>query len=152
MEIRAPERVYHESVAAGPGKETPEEMFKARSWKLTRVLFIAVATGLALMAAGFLFAWSGVYNVGASAGHWAVTRWLLHFSMRQSVETHSIGLKAPVLDDLALIEQGAGHFHTGCAPCHGPVEGAPPAIPQRMTPHPPLLPPVIDEWTEEELF
>lgn len=116
------------------------------------VLLIAAATVVALLAGSFLFAWSGVYNVGASAGHWAVTRWLLHFSMRQSVETRSIGIEAPDLDDLALIEQGAGHFHTGCAPCHGTVEGDPPAIPQGMTPHPPLLPPVIDEWTNEELF
>ena len=34
-----------------------------------------------------LFAWSGLYNVAATRGHWAVTDWFLHFAMRNSVKT-----------------------------------------------------------------
>ena len=82
---------------------------------------IAKLAGFALVLAsgGLLFAWSGLYNVAATAGHWPVTAWLLHFTMRNSVETHAMPLDAPPLDDPALLERGAGHYETGCAPCHG---------------------------------
>ena len=111
---------------------------------------VAVVTVLAL--GGFLFAWSGLYSVAASSGHWEITRRFLHFTMRSSVRTQALGVEVPDLDAPRLFRQGAGHFHTGCAPCHGTVEGDPPMIPRGMTPHPPLLGPVIDEWDDEELF
>ena len=78
----------------------------------TRLLILAV---LGLLG-GLAFAWSGLFNVGASTGHWAITDWFLHYAMRQSVETHSGGIAAPPLDDPALIDRGAGHYASGCAP------------------------------------
>lgn len=119
----------------------------------TKVLLVALVAVLAVAGAGFLFAWSGIYSVAASAGHWDITRWLLHFAMRSSVRTHTIGIEAPGdLESPRLIEMGAGHYHTGCAPCHGTVAGDPPTIPRGMTPHPPFLPPVVPEWEDDELF
>lgn len=114
------------------------------------VAVLAVIGVLAL--GGFLFAWSGLYSVAASSGHWDVTRWFLQFTMRSSVRTHALGIEMPDVDAARLVRQGAGHFHTGCAPCHGTVEGDPPMIPRGMTPHPPLLGPVIEQWDDEELF
>lgn len=111
---------------------------------------LAFVTMLAL--GGFLFAWSGLYSVAASSGHWEITRWFLHFTMRSSVRTQALGTEVPDLGHPRLVRQGAGHFHTGCAPCHGTVKGDPPIIPRGMTPHPPLLAPVIDQWENDELF
>jgi cytochrome c553 len=118
--------------------------------KRTPALFIALVVFLAL--AGLLFAWSGLYNVAATAGHWPITAWLLHYTMRNSVETHALAIAAPPLDDVALVERGAGHYETGCAPCHG-APGAPGNdVPRNMLPEPPSLPPVVGKWTAEELF
>lgn len=109
---------------------------------------LAVAGALA----GALVAWSGVINVGASTGHWKITEWLLHWSMRQSVETHSLGIEPPPLDDDALARRGAGHYAASCAPCHG-APGLPRSpVTSGMTPEPPPLVEKVPEWQAEELF
>ncbi|HEX9906717.1 MAG TPA: c-type cytochrome [Propylenella sp.] len=110
------------------------------------------ATLLLAVLGGLLFASSGLYNVAASAGHWPVTSWLLHFSMRQSVEMHSLMLDAPPLDDPALIERGAGHYDGGCLPCHGAPGSPGNRIPNHMLPPPPYLPTGMKGWSAEELF
>lgn len=118
-----------------------------------RVTARGLALGLAgLLAAGALFAWSGLLNVSASSGHWAITSWFLHAVMRQSVETHAGGIEAPDLDDPAMVLRGAGHFATGCAYCHG-APGKPPSPAVRnMTPAPPRLGGTLREWEPAELF
>jgi hypothetical protein len=57
----------------------------------------AILTLVAL--GGFLFAASGIMSIKASSGHWAITAWLLNFTMRRSVVTHSLGTETPRLDD-----------------------------------------------------
>jgi cytochrome c553 len=111
--------------------------------------------GLAVMGAvgAFLFAWSGLYNVAATKGHWAVTNWFLHFAMRNSVKTQSMAVgKPPPLDDMAMVRLGLGHYQGGCAPCHGApgYDGSP--ITGKMLPPPPWLPEAIPAWTDEQLF
>ena len=105
-----------------------------------------------MMAGAFLFAWSGLYNVAASSGHWeAVERFLL-FALRSSVRTHSLGLTAPPLGDPALTRRGAGHYASGCGPCHGtPHDPASPIIAQ-LLPRPPPLSAQVSDWSREELF
>ena len=117
-----------------------------------RSLIKAGAAATAVAVAGFLFAWSGLFNIGASTGHWAITAWFLHFAMRNSVETHAMGIEAPALDDPALVLKGAGHYAHGCAPCHGtPGRAANPVV-REMTPQPPHLVGQIEHWAPEELF
>jgi cytochrome c553 len=105
-----------------------------------------------LVVGGFVVAASGIIPIKASTGHWPITVWLLHFAMRRSVATHTLGLSTPPLAEPALVLQGAGHYETGCRPCHGSPGLPPPRIAQRMTPHPPYLPPVIPAWEPDELF
>jgi cytochrome c553 len=104
------------------------------------------------VALGMAFAWSGLFNVAASSGHWAITSWLLHYVMRQSVETRALGIEAPSLDDPALVHRGAGHYASGCAPCHGAPGQERSPVAREMTPAPPYLPPRIPHWEPEELF
>jgi cytochrome c553 len=101
---------------------------------------------------GALVAVSGIIPIKASSGHWAVTRWFLNFSKERSVATHSLGLEAPSLDDPGLVLKGAGHYDTGCRPCHGNPALPQPQIAWKMTPPPPYLPPRISEWQPDELF
>lgn len=110
--------------------------------------------GLLVAAAGVLgmaVAWSGVIGVAASSGHWAVTDWFLHWVMQNSVRTYSLGITAPDLDGPAMVRRGAGHYATGCAPCHGaPGEPQNPVV-LRQTPPPPTLDDPA-KWRDRELF
>lgn len=108
---------------------------------------------LAGLAAGtFLVAWSGAYNVAASAGHWPPTAWLLGFVMRNSVASHAAAVAAPPRADPALVQLGAAHYRSGCMACHGaPGEPRNPIV-RNMLPEPPYLPQVIGRWGPEELF
>jgi cytochrome c553 len=118
--------------------------------RLTWGRLVILAAGVLL--AGLLFAWSGVINIGASSGHWAVTDWFLHYVMRQSVETHAMGIEVPPLDDPALVHRGAGHYATGCAPCHGAPGQPRSAVALTMTPKTPFLPARVEQWDPSELF
>ncbi len=118
-----------------------------------RRLFIALALLAAAGAFAVLVAWSGVFRIAASSGHWPITDWFLHFAMRHSVDTWSSGIEVPDdLDDPALVLKGAGHYESGCAPCHGTPGGRPSLVARQMTPRPPYLPPEIPGWEPEELF
>lgn len=116
----------------------------------------ALGWGAMLAASGaaalMLIAWSGIYNVAASRGHWPMVEWLLRFGMENSVETHALGIVAPRLDDPDLVRLGAAHFLGGCASCHG-APGAPPGTAARhMLPPPPDLRSRIGRWSDPELF
>lgn len=119
---------------------------------MRRVLWMLA--GLAGLGAvfGFLLAWVGLVPVAASSGHWPITDWFLHFTMRQSVRTSALGIEVPALDDPALVLRGAGHYRTGCAPCHGAPGVSRSLVVRHMTPEPPYLPPRIPSWEPNELF
>jgi cytochrome c553 len=103
------------------------------------------------VAAGVII-WSGVYNVAASRGHFALTAKVLEVAMRQSVKAHSWHLRVPPLDDPHMIRLGASHYHGGCAPCHGSPGDPKNPIVQHMLPPPTHLPLAVNAWSAEELF
>lgn len=105
-----------------------------------------------LVAGGFLFAWSGLYSVAASRGHWPGFNLILEFGMRSSVRTHALGIDVPDLEDPALVERGAGHFQGGCAPCHGAPGRLSNPIVHPMLPEPPSLGARVLTWKPNELF
>jgi cytochrome c553 len=108
---------------------------------------------LVLIGAGaVLFAWSGVYNVAASEGHWAVTRWFLEFAMRRSVATHALGVEEPPPLSEAMFRRGLGHFAGACAPCHGAPGEPRNVVVQQMLPEPPDLPGLVPNWSDQQLF
>jgi cytochrome c553 len=105
-----------------------------------------------LVLAAVLLAWSGVFNVAASRGHWAIVEWFLAFGMRNSVELRGLAVQSPPLDNPNLITLGAAHFHGGCAFCHG-TPGTPVSpIAQHMLPPPPDLKASMRPWTDGEMF
>lgn len=120
------------------------------SWRrvATMTMLLAALAG----AGGFLLVSLGLVSVSASSGHWKATGWMLHYAMRRAVSTQSMGIKVPPLDDPALVLKGAGHYHTGCAACHGAPGQERPLIVRQMTPEPPFLPPRIERWELQELF
>jgi cytochrome c553 len=125
-------------------------MAKARTWRY--VMTAAGALGAAVLGA-LLFMASGLYDIGASKPHLAVTHWLLDFAKRRSIETQSILIRAPAsLEDPALVTLGAAHYRGGCAPCHGaPGEPRNP-IASSMLPQPADLIRVAPSWTSAQLY
>lgn len=112
----------------------------------------AGAFALALAAAGWLVAASGVVPTRASSGHWAITKSFLDFAMRRSIATYSLGVSVPKLDAPGLALKGAGHFETGCRSCHG-APGMPQSpIARAMLPRPPDLRERAAGRKPEELF
>ena len=117
----------------------------------TRLLKLA-GVGLVAGFLGFVVAASGIIPIKASSGHWPITRWFLSFSMRRSVETHTIGTKVPPLDEPWMVLKGAGHYDASCAPCHGAPGEERSEVLQELTPQPPRLAEVVGEWEPAELF
>jgi len=120
---------------------------KALRWAL---ILGALGVGAALL--GLAVAASGLIPIKASSGHWAITEWMLHFSMKRSIATHTLGEELPPLNDPALILRGAGHYEGGCRPCHGAPGTLTPRIARAMLPPPPELTHAASKWQPEELF
>ncbi len=116
------------------------------------IVYGLVSLAIAIPVGAVLVAWSGVYNVAASRGHWLVTDFFLRFGMENSVKARAPNVQPPRLDDPDLIRLGAGHYHSGCAYCHA-APGIPMSpISQSMLPAPPDLQQRVGEWTDQELF
>lgn len=123
---------------------------RGSTWK--RWIWRGALLAGALAVGGFLVAASGVVPIKASSGHWAVTRWFLQFSKSRSVATHTMGVKVPELKHERLVLKGAGHYETGCAPCHGSPGRARSAVADHMLPPPPRLHEIRSQRDPEELF
>ncbi|MBP2549890.1 cytochrome c553 [Neorhizobium galegae] len=115
-------------------------------WKYL-IAAVIVAPVLAL-----LVAWSGLINIGARSGHWAVTDWFLHWSMQSSVRTASVSTEVPPFDNPEMLKLAAGHYEAGCAMCHGSPARERSSVVFGMLPVPPDLKPRIPTWTDAELF
>ena len=113
---------------------------------------VAALVGGFVGAIGLGVAASGVIPIKASSGHWAITEWMLHFSMKRSIATHTLGDELPPLDDPALVLRGAGHYEGGCKPCHGSPDLFEPRVARAMLPPPPDLKHSSNKWQPEELF
>lgn len=105
-----------------------------------------------LFAAGLALSWSGIVNIAASSGHWAITDWFLHWSMRNTVRTYAaLTVQSPATDPTGLVS-AAGHYAATCANCHGAPGERPSPVMQSATPNAPDLMRTADTYSDEELF
>lgn len=115
---------------------------------LKRVLLALSVLGVA----GMAFGWSGVMQVSASSGHWAITDWFLHWTMRNSVRTHAALAPPPEMPGDTGLVSAAGHYKQACAICHGAPGVAPSPAMQSATPPAPDLSVTAREWSDRQLF
>ena len=120
--------------------------------RLARGLPWIAGTLIGLAVVGFLFAWSGLYDVSSSAGHWSVTEAVLEFGLDSAVRTQSMGIEPPPLDRSDWVALGANHFASGCAPCHGAPGHPRNPITLAMLPRPPPLGEAATKWQTRELY
>jgi cytochrome c553 len=121
-----------------------------RSWKLIGLVVLATIALMILLA--LIFMASGTYNVAASERHVMITRELITFTLRRSVETRSMFVEVPQQNVGDLVALGANHFSSACAPCHGsPAERRNPIV-LKMLPTPPPLGTAGAKWTPAQLF
>jgi mono/diheme cytochrome c family protein len=118
----------------------------------TVIASILVAVPVVIVG-GLAFLYSGIYDVSATAPHWAATRWVLETARTRSIEAHSAGIEAPPgLDNPATILIGVEHFAAHCAVCHG-APGVPEGdIAKGLNPRPPDLAHASAHYTASELF
>jgi cytochrome c553 len=106
---------------------------------------MAAGAGIALFGLALL-ALSGVIDVAANVRPFALTEWLWHVGVRQSVTLRSIGMEVPPLDDPAMVRRAAGHYELVCATCHGSPARPPATFARHLLPKPPELIRQMDRW------
>jgi mono/diheme cytochrome c family protein len=78
------------------------------------------AAGVAVVAAGFGFMYSGLYDVSAASGHNPLVAWALHKTYLQSLHRHAAAIQVPTdLMTVANVEAGARLYRGTCVACHG---------------------------------
>ena len=116
------------------------------SWKRAMVALLVIG------GAGLLFAWSGAMQISASSGHWRITDWFLHWTMRNSVRTYAWASEPDSVRDDSGLVSAAGHFRQACAVCHGAPGVRPSPVMQHATPPAPDLAVNAAKWRDRELF
>ncbi len=95
-----------------------------------------------------LFAWSGLYDIAASGGHWKIVDKFLEAacatpSRPTPPESRRLHSTIPI---------SSGLVHRGCAFCHGAPGMPVNPIAKQMLPSPPDLSASMRPWKEHELF
>ena len=115
------------------------------------LITLAIVVIVGLMGA-IGFAYSGLYDVGASSPHSEFVNWLLSTTSHASIERHATGVEVPDLDDDALAFAGVNDFDSMCKGCHGAQGQDPEAIGQGLNPPAPDLAVSAADMTPAELF
>ena len=107
--------------------------------KHTEHVLVVVAVLAAIAIVLGLFAWSGLYDIGADNHHWAVTYNVLQTVRDQSIHERSRELRPPNLDDPKLVLKGAGQYAAMCTGCHLQPGKENSEVREGMYPQPPNL-------------
>ncbi len=117
--------------------------------KSIRMFVIAVILGVIVVVG---FAYSGLYDVGATSPHGELANWVLSTTMHASVDRRAKDIDVPNLDNEALQLAGINDFDAMCAPCHGAPGRDPEAMGQGLNPPAPDLKESAAHSTAAELF
>jgi len=112
------------------------------------VIALVLVSGAALVG----YAYSGLYDVAATAPDNAMTRWLLVTVRNQSIDQRAAGIEVPSLTDPALVQEGFEHYHEMCVGCHLAPGVDSSEIRQGLNPQPPVLAQVVPHSSPARLF
>ncbi len=84
----------------------------------TRHIMTTVVVLGVLAIGATIFAWSGLYNIGADDPHWAPTRAAIEMLRHRSIESRAQDIQVPDLEDARRIRLGAVNYSAMCTGCH----------------------------------
>ena len=84
----------------------------------TEHVLVLVAAAVVVAIGIGIFAWSGLYNIGADDHHWPITYNFAQMVRNRSIHVRSENIKVPNLNDPQLILKGAGQYAAMCTSCH----------------------------------
>jgi cytochrome c1 len=116
------------------------------------VLATLAAAGVVAGLGGFVFMYSGIYNIAASEPHWGLVRRALVTGRTQSVKFHSRNIEAPPLADPGYVQRGILLYRENCEVCHGGPGVARRQFGRGIYPTPPPLLSTAFRWTDAELY
>lgn len=106
----------------------------------TRHIIVTSAVLGAIAIGAVVFAWTGVYNIGADNAHTKPVYSMLQMARERSITARANKLHPPPnLDDAALIRQGAGNYNAMCTGCHLAPGMAETELSKGLYPSPPNL-------------
>jgi mono/diheme cytochrome c family protein len=118
-----------------------------------RRLAIALAAAAALAASVALaILEGGLFNVGASRPHSALTYWVTKTAMVRSVRREAASVAPPPRFTPDQVRAGFRIYEARCVMCHGAPGLAQGEIAAGMTPPPPYLLDASRQWTPRQLY
>lgn len=115
---------------------------------ITTVFFMVLLTGVG----GITFIYSGFYDVSASKPHKALSDWVMHTTMQQSVKRRAKYIDAPQLNKEELVMAGINDFEAMCIDCHGAPGQDPGPMGKGLNPQAPDLRQSAQQLSVAELF
>ena len=117
-----------------------------------KVLVTVLVLMASLMLGAIGFAYSGIYDVGATSSHGGFSNWLLSTTSKASIARRAIDVEVPDLSDVTMIKAGINDFDAMCSGCHGAPGKPPEAVGQGLNPPAPNLVESAAGMSPSELF
>jgi mono/diheme cytochrome c family protein len=118
-----------------------------RLWFQHILILLLIACSVALGCA-----WMGFYNPGALETPNVISDWYLKMVRENGISRRIRDLKAPPLNNPALIKEGAGHYAAMCSSCHLAPGMHDSDIRHGLSPVPPILSQTADKLMSTEIF
>lgn len=112
---------------------------------------LAILTMICLVG-GYIFIQSGIFNVAATSKDCTLISWLLHTTMKKSVERHAQNIEVPDINKNEMILAGLSDYVEMCAQCHGEPDKPSGILRQGLNPAPPDLEHLTEAGTAAEMF
>ncbi len=114
---------------------------------VTLLVLILVGLGTFL---GVIY--SGAFDVAATSGHSAFTKWVATTVVDNSVKKHAADLSAPAWFASDDPSQGFKSYDQHCRGCHGAPGITRGDVPKGMEPPPPEMTDAAKDWGPKELY
>jgi mono/diheme cytochrome c family protein len=125
---------------------------KAEEVSVRAVLVVLAGTVVLAFVAAAAFIGSGIYNFAADSPHTAIVAKLVGWARERSVELRSDGIRAPPLNNSAMIREGAEHYDAMCTGCHLAPGMAENEMRRGLNPKPPALASLPPEEPAEQFW
>lgn len=104
---------------------------------MKKVILTVIITLVVLMGISIIYMYSGAYNVSQLEHHNAITKWAINTTVHHSIDSRDADIKAPPMNDTAMLHEGFSHYNNMCSTCHGGPGIEPDEFAKGLYPQPP---------------